>query len=131
VKHRWFSLIPSALALAAALFCAVLPGGFLPKVAGRCGRQLCNCPIEPLDTCQKCSLAAHTCAPVHLLTFETSISGAEAPGMALQIVFTGLLAPQRLQLALVSTERDLPNAARALFALSEVSPDIATPPPRA
>ena len=136
MTHTWLKplrLCAGSLALIAALACSVLPGGFLPKVAGRCGRELCNCAPEPLEPhCALCKVNTHPLPPaVHILTFETSIEAAETPGIALQVVFSGVLAPQEVAIPTASSESELLSPHSALFAISDIAGEILTPPPRA
>ena len=48
MRHPWqlFRRTLAGLALIATLGVAVLPEGQLPRVAGPCGRALCNCPVD-------------------------------------------------------------------------------------
>lgn len=133
-RLNWIRGMTGGLALLAALAGSVLPAGLMPKVAGRCGRVLCSCEPEiefaPCNTCH--SHSAQHCkmkSPLTLVT--TTISGVDAPGLAFQVVFSGLLAPHKTPFAHMSenVERTAPES--AAFALSTASFDIVTPPPKA
>ena len=132
-RDKWVRGVAGCLALMAALACSVMPGGWIPKVAGKCGQALCNCAPEPLPSptaCTSCNVKhAHPAGGLTLVT--TAISGAEAPGLAFQVVFSGLVAPDHmLILEGTSSEESLSPESRG-FTLSSVSSEIATPPPKA
>lgn len=138
--------IACGLALTGALAAGLLPGGFLPKIAGPCGRELCDCPIQSRADFARSndSHAAQStrgcgghCAAAHVasargLTFvSTNISNADAPGVALQLVYSGMLAPSHIQIqGGRAAHRGLRPCSRN-FALLSVSREIHTPPPRA
>jgi hypothetical protein len=68
---------------------------------------------------------------VHFLTLDTSISAAETPGVALQIIFSGLLATSRVPVFISGAELEMSQPSSHLFALSVNPSEIPTPPPRA
>ena len=110
---------------------SALPGGFLPKLAGPCGRALCNCAA---DICadanlEHCSKNSHT-TECSVVLSACSINNAEAPGSAVQLIFSGLLAPQRNIATPEAFDlvREQPFA--PAFALSNSFGEIQTPPPR-
>jgi hypothetical protein len=121
------------LAIFAALAFSILPAGLMPKVAGRCGRALCNCAPEPAaEVCSTCHSAATPVSASRVFTLaETAINSAEAPGTALQIVFSGVVAPRKLDIVAPSNERDALHPESRAFAMSSVASEIQTPPPRA
>ena len=117
----------------AALACSVMPGGWIPKVAGKCGQALCNCAPEPLplpSACKSCHVkSAHSLGGLTLVT--TAISGAEVPGLAFQVVFSGLVAPDKMVILNAMSSEELASPESRGFTLSSVSSEIATPPPKA
>ena len=132
-RDNWVRRAAGCVALMAALACSVMPGGWIPKVAGKCGQALCNCAPEPLPSppaCKSCHVKhAHPAGGLTLVT--TAISGAEAPGLAFQVVFSGLVAPDHIVTLGVAALEELASPESHCFTLNSISPDIATPPPKA
>ena len=133
-RAKWIRGMTGGLALLAALACAVMPGGLIPKVAGRCGQALCNCEPEPVvDACNSChtpaSKTAHTTC--HLMLVTTSISDADTLGTAFHVVFSGLLAPHDMALARTSEEPVSVRPVQFANELMSISTDIPTPQPKA
>lgn len=133
-RLKWIHGMTGGLALLAALACSILPAGLMPKVAGRCGRVLCSCEPEiefaPCNTCRPHS-ARHCNLKSALTLVTTTISGVDAPGLAFQVVFSGVLAPQKTPFARASENAERVMPENTAFALSSVSFDIVTPPPKA
>jgi hypothetical protein len=117
----------AGMALCAMLVLALLPSGQIPKIAGPCGRALCNCPIELSTHCSDCPHARHS----NVLTFSsTTIRGADAPGMAFQLAIGAAVTPAKSQIIPIGCESEKPSFSYAV-AVPSFSADIPTPPPRA
>ena len=122
------------LALVATLSVSLLPNGQVPKIAGPCGRSLCNCPLEverviPDAVCKKC---VEQLIPSRVLTLGPSLfTGTEAPGLAFQSVFDCAETP--LQTAVVPQHDDQASGRinAVQFSISQTVFEIPTPPPRA
>ncbi len=120
-------------ALLALLGLALLPNGQLPKMAGPCGRELCNCPPETApsqeeDSC--CACKSHH--PVPRLTLGTiSLSAALPPGLAFQTLIDCALLPTQSTLQVAPAPLSAHIRLGKAFALHEFISEIHTPPPRA
>lgn len=119
----WLCRLAGCVALIAALAASVLPGGFLPKIAGPCGRELCTCEFATNAT-------PHVKAPA-LRLVQSGIQNADAPGSALQLIFAGLLSPSRTIVSVPVARIDLDGIPAVVFSISNHPSDIPTPPPRA
>jgi hypothetical protein len=120
------------LALFATLGVAVLPNGQLPKIAGPCGRALCNCApvVEPFTAVPNGS--CHACRAPRVLTLGGPlISGADAAGSAFQIMIDGAIGAPVTQAFLESVDDSQEAIRHRTFAVKHYSFDVPTPPPRA
>jgi hypothetical protein len=127
----------SVLALLAALSAVLLPAGQMPKVAGPCGRALCECPAqvvptsaENVPTCHDCSATKNVAVRKVLTLSQTSVSATESSGLAFQFVFSGMFLPQRNVVTCDSFCKKTP-ACGELFSIAAATFDIDVPPPRA
>lgn len=115
------------LTLAATLVVGVLPFGSMPRIAGPCGKSLCDCRLDSIQTGSEQQPSAQ------VLTFKTtSVSDVDAPGIVLYSVIGAVDFQAALNLPI--TTLDLTGSAlsrAALIALTAPSADIPTPPPRA
>ena len=125
-------------ALLASLTMSILPNGLMPKVAGPCGRELCDCRIfidmrHPLFSCGECKANTLTGnKPLRALRLvDTEISSSHAQGLAYQFVFSGLLMPKTTKIIrFVSVACDTVKWINRPFALTCAHSEILTPPPR-
>lgn len=126
--------LTAALALIATLGVSVLPNGQLPKVAGPCGRALCNCAAVDcgiIDTDTLHCKNHRKFSSIRVVTLGASIfSGVEAPGIAFQAMFDVAVAPNRYSLLSTATEQTEPRIVSSGFALLASSFELITPPPR-
>jgi hypothetical protein len=124
-----------ALALFATLGVALLPAGALPKVAGPCGQPLCYCPPETTapqhEAACRCSTGDIKPPAARLTLGESVISRAEAPSLAFQIVFPGLLAPQNVLLLVADAQDDSESPQTRFAAITAAPIEVPCPPPRA
>ena len=121
------------LALFAALTVSVLPSGLMPKIAGKCGRQLCNCePDAFVQTCKGCkpNSAPRTLANFNVTLVNAAISDSDARGTAFQEVFSGVVAPNKLALPSAANNAEISVPSNTAFALANAAAERATPPPR-
>ncbi len=128
-----FGRILAGLALIATLGVALLPAGQLPRLAGRCGRALCNCPLEVVPqsnpSCRTCSVTLQ--APRVITLGSSELSNVDEPGLAFQLALdAAFLLPESVKFHTEARDSlTLPVAAE--FALNLSTFDIPTPPPRA
>jgi hypothetical protein len=121
------------LTLIAVTVLAVLPAGQLPRVAGRCGKSLCECPIElvvvVVQETEACAHCVSVPAPRYLtLTSELKMSAAEEH-IAFFPALSSCSMPHRVKI--VSLENCLLFIPRyAYFSLSRVHASVEVPPPR-
>lgn len=129
IRHKLCQWV-SCFALVAALAAALLPDGYVPKVAGPCGKVLCNCPFSPDDS--ETELTQTTPEITSSLRWvECSISGTEAPGTAYQLVLAGVETPIGYASNFESIEQPRIAPMNAAFSLLNVHAELFTPPPRA
>ncbi len=122
------------LVLMAALLGSLLPAGQMPKLAGPCGKALCECPIP---ACAALAYALHEnschgknpCARVATLQLNAQCSAA-APEAAFQLVLTGMDGAARTVVVPVFTAQpdELPQGDG--FARIECPRGVFLPPPR-
>jgi hypothetical protein len=118
-----------ALALCATFGVAVLPNGQLPKIAGPCGRALCNCAPEIVrDPVQR---SCKRCAPRLLTLGSAFISAADAPGLAFQVLVDGAVLAEITQAVIEPVKIVQPPILARVFSAKICSYDVPTPPPRA
>ncbi len=123
----------SLLALAAALLGALLPAGQMPKLAGPCGKALCECPAEelPVAACSDDACLKQEARPVWTLQPDFQYHNAPTPGLAFHVVFCAQEIPVSADpFALAAALEAAPRASGG-FALLESFREIFTPPPRA
>lgn len=129
-RRAWNLCVGRIVALAATLVLSLLPAGQAPKIAGPCGKALCHCPAQVVEECGggECHLA-----PVsQVLSFAPALTpGSEAPAIAWSSVFSAILTPAKIRppAGVQGTSCEVPDG--SAFALSEISLDLSTPPPRA
>ena len=131
--RKWHRGLAEGLALLAALAVSAFPGGLMPKVAGRCGRQLCNCEAEAYaEACKGCKPNSAPRAPAQLtLTLvNASISDSIGHGMAFHEVFSGVVAPNKFALPSASNAAEIGGPIGTAFALNCAASDLVVPPPR-
>ncbi len=122
----------AAPALLAVLVTALLPGGFLPRIAGPCGQELCNCSIESVaENARHAKCPFSQPAESGLKLIECAVTSAEEPGAAMQFVFSGILAAEKTLVnpAHPESPQDAPTSRQ--FHLSLHARELSVPPPRA
>jgi hypothetical protein len=121
------------VALVGCLVSALLPMGQMPKLAGPCGRELCECVVQQPQN-KKCD-GREDCpfrAPEVEWVFEGPTFSASVPPTILITVVTEFKMPALIAAPEVAAQKDALEAPQSpLFALASVTDDIATPPPRA
>jgi len=120
------------VAFVGCLVSALLPLGQMPKVAGPCGRELCECVVRvQTKTCSgrdDCPFRA----PEARLVFDGPSFSASVPGTILITVLSDFRAPEVIQVPQPSSQKIVQESPRSqLFSLTSVTHEIATPPPRA
>jgi hypothetical protein len=115
------------------LVSALLPLGQMPKKAGPCGRELCECVVQqPQKT--KCS-ERPDCpfrAPEAEWVFDGPTFSASIPATILITVLSEFKTPDAVQVPQIVVQNvALENPQARLFALTFVTDEISTPPPRA
>jgi hypothetical protein len=120
-----------AALIAATLALVLLPAGQLPRIAGPCGKALCECPAD-VQTHSACKAQDHSeDAPKQVLTFGPSMFSSEAPGWVLQDVFSGLLVPQTINIDLQEINQPDSIAVSKFSTLPSHPAEVSEPPPRA
>lgn len=121
-------------ALLASLIMSLLPNGLLPKIAGPCGRELCNCDVTlyavhaqtPCHDCRHQKCERHS--PLRLVSGPAFVS--EEPGIAFQLVFSATMLPQIMPVTMTGADEASARCQHRTFTLSSIALDIPTPPPR-
>jgi hypothetical protein len=117
------------LALCASAFAALLPAGQLPRLAGPCGRSLCECPVALVAPASDCSMPCHATAP-QVLTLSGELLSAGSPGIAFQTITPNLEAPSQSIIPVDPTVAAVPLPSDGVNLLVSIARDIPTPPPR-
>lgn len=115
------------------LVSALLPLGQMPKKAGPCGRELCECIIQQPQKA-KCD-GRENCpfrAPEPEWVFDGPTFSASVPATVLITVLSDFKTPDAVQVPQIDSQNvALENPQARQFALTLVIDEIATPPPRA
>ncbi len=121
------------IAFIGCLVSALLPLGQMPKKAGPCGRELCECVVQqPLKTA--CSERADCPfrAPEPEWVFDGPTFSASVPATILITVLSDFKTPELVRAPVLSVQDAACDAPRsALFYLATITDEISTPPPRA
>ena len=120
------------VAFVGCLVSALLPLGQMPKVAGPCGRELCECVVRvQTDTCSGREDCPYR-APEARLVFDGPSFSASVPGTILITVLSDFSAPEIIHVPQPTSQKIVQETPHSrLFALTPVIHEISTPPPRA
>ena len=127
----WLAGMARVAALVGCLVSGILPLGQLPKIAGPCGRELCECaPVPQQSPCDRSDCPWR--APEAQIVFDGPVFHPAIPSTILLTVIFDLHVPQMIKPAAQNAlEQDLEYLQSKSFALTVPSHDIPTPPPRA
>ncbi len=107
--------------------------GQMPKLAGPCGRELCECVVQQPQ--KKTCTGREDCpfrAPEVEWVFDGPTFSASVPPTILITVVSEFKTPELIAAPEFATQMDVLEAPQSrLFALTSITDDIATPPPRA
>jgi len=115
----------------AALLCAALPGGYVPKFAGPCGKHLCYCQIHSPDDCDSTDTHTNPASPESHWIFVEQISHSD--GQIVIMLNSLIHADISKRVATISStdlQHDIAPTASLLSGHSVVL-EYPTPPPRA